>query len=69
MKTYTDLVNEIKRQEAEIKLGNQIEYDFGDWVAEDTLDDDVLKYFKIGIDEYNFVIGNNKLKALCQQLN
>jgi len=67
MKKFIDLKKEIMRQKKLIDLGEQINYDFGNWCAEDILDEVVLKYFVVKDKKsYNFVSGNNKLKALCE---
>lgn len=66
MKTYKDLCKEIKRQQKEIREGQQIDYAFGDWCADaNELDNEILKYFLVS-GGYNFETGNNKLKALCE---
>ncbi len=53
------------KQKKLIDLGEQIDYDFGKFCTDDIMDSEVLKYFVV-VDgkSYNFVTGNNKLKAL-----
>ena len=66
-KNIKNLKDEIRRQKKLIDLGEQIDYDFGNWCTDDIMDSEVLKYFVVTDGKsYNFVSGNNKLKALCE---
>jgi len=64
-KNIKNLKDEIRKQKKLIDLGEQIDYDFSEWAVDDIMDSEVLKYFVV-VDgkSYNFVTGNNKLKAL-----
>ena len=64
-KNIKNLKEEIRKQKKLIDLGEQIDYDFSEWAVDDIMDNEVLKYFVVTDGKsYNFVTGNNKLKAL-----
>ena len=72
MKTLNNLKEEIRRQKSLIEKGELNSYDFGDWVADDILSDEVLGYFMVDILKgdkvYNFIHGNKKLTQLIEAM-